>query len=146
MSHVLTILRSSPNEWNCIKAILKVNGRPFLDLVAEIELPIATRNHEADLAGKYQYLAFDDIAYPSRQLLGQALRPLLQYHDKVSLLECDCGCEGCWPLLAKITVNESTVVWSDFEQPHRKNWNYPIEFRFEFDRSQYGRAIFETSN
>lgn len=40
-------------------------------------------------------------------------------------------------------VSEDTVVWSDFEQHHRKNWRYDSFGPFVFDRGQYEAALSE---
>src|SRR5579885_2839656 len=95
----LSIELMPPNEWGACTALIRIDGRPLLDFIAEIEAPIAAAAGESDLAGKYDYLNAADVVYPSRHLLGEAARPLLKYGNRVSVLECDCGCEGCWPLL-----------------------------------------------
>jgi hypothetical protein len=130
-----------PNEWGARMALIRIDGRPLLDLMAEMESPIAAAAGQPDLAGKYGYLNSVDVIHPSRHLLGEAVRPLLEYGDKVSVLECECGCEGCWPLLVRITVAAEVVIWSDFQQPHRDNWKYPASLRLVFDRGQYERAL-----
>ncbi len=61
------------------------------------------------------------------------------------LLGCDCGEVGCWPLTAQATVTEQTVMWSDFGQPHRPNWNYDGFGPFTFDRVSYDEAVGEPS-
>jgi hypothetical protein len=134
-----------PNERGVRMALIRVDGRPLLDLVTEIEAPIAAKAGQPDLAGKYGYLNAADVVYPSSHLLGQAKRPLLAYGEKVSVLECECGCEGCWPLLVRITVTDKEVIWSDFQQPHRDNWVYPAGLQFVFDRAQYERALVITT-
>lgn len=133
-----------PNEWGARVALMRVDGRPLLDLVAEAEAPIAAAAGQPHLAGKYGYLNGADVVYPSRHLLGEAARSLLKYGDKVSVLECECGCEGCWPLLVRITVINDAVIWSDFQQPHRDSWAYPATLRLVFDRNQYERALVVT--
>jgi hypothetical protein len=126
-------------------ALIRVDGRPLLDLIREIEAPIAAEAGQPDLAGTYGYLNAVDVMAPSRHLLGRAARPLLEYGEKVSVLECECGCEGCWPLLVRITVIGDEVIWSDFQQPHRDNWVYPAGLRLVFDRRQYERALVITT-
>lgn len=60
---------------------------------------------------------------------------------RVWLLGCDCGEAGCWPLTASVQVVDDVVVWSDFEQPHRPNWDYDGFGPFRFDRTQYDAAV-----
>ena len=57
------------------------------------------------------------------------------------LLGCDCGEVGCWPLEARISLTDETVMWSDFSQPHRDAWNYTDFGPFRFARDQYEAAI-----
>jgi hypothetical protein len=132
---------TSPNEWGARAALVRVDGRPLLDLIREIEAPIAAAAGQPELAGTYGYLSAVDVVAPSRHMLGHAARGLLNYGDKVSVLECECGCEGCWPLLVGITVTDDAVIWSEFQQPHRSNWVYPAELRLVFDRRQYEQAL-----
>jgi hypothetical protein len=61
------------------------------------------------------------------------------------LLGCDCGEVGCWPLTAHITLTESTVAWSHFQQPHRPSWNYDDFGPFLFDRQSYYAAVVEAA-
>ena len=62
--------------------------------------------------------------------------------DRTVLLGCECGEEVCWPLMAKVTVTDDRVAWSDFVQPHREGWEYG-GLSFEFDRTQYEDAVTE---
>lgn len=57
------------------------------------------------------------------------------------LLGCECGEAGCWPLAARITIESSLVVWSNFKQPHRPQWDYASFGSFTFDRDQYEQAV-----
>jgi len=57
------------------------------------------------------------------------------------LLGCDCGEPGCWPLKARITSDTTTVVWTDFTQPHRDSWDYTGLGPFVFGREQYEAAV-----
>jgi hypothetical protein len=58
-----------------------------------------------------------------------------------SLLECQCGNVGCWPLCARIVVAERTVVWDSFRQPHRPLRDYSDFGPFIFDAEQYRKAV-----
>ena len=60
---------------------------------------------------------------------------------KVALLGCSCGEWGCWPLLARIVATPSSVTWSDFEQPFRKQRDYSAFGPFSFARGEYERAL-----
>ncbi|MET9264563.1 hypothetical protein [Amycolatopsis sp. NPDC004079] len=60
---------------------------------------------------------------------------------KSLLLACSCGSEGCWPLLARITVTEDDVVWDSFGQPRRPERDYRGFGPFRFARAQYDAAV-----
>jgi hypothetical protein len=46
------------------------------------------------------------------------------------------------PLLVRVTTTAETVVWSEFEQPHRRGrWSYEKLGPFIFDQRQYELAI-----
>jgi len=122
-------------------ALIRVDDRPLIDIIREVELPIADAAGERNLAGSYGYLSAETVLLPSRHLSGEATRALFVYGEKLSVLECECGCEGCWSLSVRITVTEDEVIWSDFQQPHRDNWAYPETLRLVFDRGPYEQAL-----
>lgn len=128
-------------DWGVRRALIRIDGRPLLDIVRELEAPIAAANGEPDLAGQYGYLPAAEVLLPSRRLLGMLAHPGLGYGEKVSVLECECGCEGCWPLLMRIAVTDDFVIWRDPEQLHRKHWVYPAHWQLVFDRRQYQQAL-----
>jgi hypothetical protein len=135
---------------------IRVNGRGLIDLVREVELPHARREHDERiaagaapdelgardaLAGEYLYLPGSEIFLPSRNLLGEPYRhgfitaPEDPRNRKSLLLQCTCGITDCWFLLATITATDDTVTWSDFCQFHRV-WGYDLG-PFVFDRRSY---------
>ncbi|BDP43105.1 hypothetical protein DAETH_30740 [Deinococcus aetherius] len=62
--------------------------------------------------------------------------------DRVSLLVCECGTGGCWPLQARVTREGDHVTWSDFEQPHRRGrWSYDGFGPFVFEAGQYDAQV-----
>jgi hypothetical protein len=79
--NTLDIQISAPNEYGAQVAILRIDGRELLDIVRDSEAPIVAKAGEADLAGKYYYLNVRDVLHPSRQLLGEPIRPLLKYEN-----------------------------------------------------------------
>ncbi|WP_435736288.1 hypothetical protein V5D56_16050 [Cellulosimicrobium sp. PMB13] len=62
------------------------------------------------------------------------------------ILACDCHEAGCWPLEATIAVDEDTVTWSGFSQPHQPRWDYGRLGPFAFDRAQYDDAVDRVSH
>ena len=122
---------------------IKVNGVDFPELVREAELPSAEADEEEEIAGNYIGLV---AGYMRIDLAGQFLggqgTPMFEDSDqKTALLGCGCGDVGCSPLMARVTVSDDTVTWSDFEQPTRPEWDYDGFGPFTFDRGQYERAL-----
>jgi hypothetical protein len=127
---------------------IEINGRDLVDLVRAVENPFAYKEGAASIAGAYAGLPpNDDTCPPSKHFLGEPSDAIYRYELKTQVLGCECGEPGCWPLLCLIETGPTRVRWSKFEQPHRtdkrsKNpWRYDELGPFEFDRSQYERAL-----
>jgi len=133
-----------------------INDVSFIELVRRAELPNAEAEFDAHiiagekaltleprggLAGAYQYLPADKVFLPSRNLLGEPYKcglissPNDRRNKKSLLLQCTCGVTECWFLLATITVDPTSVTWSDFCQFHRA-WQYDLG-PFTFERANY---------
>ena len=116
---------------------LLIDGSSLIALARQAEEPYAIREGHPNLAGAYGWLA------ASPESSSELAAGSKDEECKIPLLECRCGVPGCWPLLAKVTVSESAVIWSDFEQPHRGqesaagHWMYEELGPFEFDRTAY---------
>jgi hypothetical protein len=135
-----------PDDLKQIK--IRVNGVELQDLVRDAELPSARADGDEDIAGNYIGLV---AGYMRIDLAGQFLggrgTPMFTgSEDKTALLGCGCGEVGCSPLMARVTVNDDTVTWGDFEQPTRPDWDYDGFGPFTFDRSEYERALMAISD
>jgi len=93
------------------------------------------------IAGSYS-------GYATTQLTGSISSHFLGSDDshldcgpvhKTALLDCECGCPGCWTLMARVVTTPETVTWTEFEQVHR-DWDYG-GLVLTFDRRQYERAL-----
>lgn len=141
----------TPNpEWRP-QVEIYINNRRLIDMVREVELPYAVRENHPDIAGGYMGLSPDIVFFPSPHFLGDHTEDF-PYTTKTGILACEaCGEIICWPLLVQIDVGEDTVIWHDFEQPHRKagsvlgsllgHWQYERLGPFEFDKEQYLSAL-----
>jgi hypothetical protein len=123
---------------------IEVNGTDLVDLVRQAELPSAQADDEEELAGTYVGLV---PGYIRMDLAGQFLGGSGAWlygegEGKTALLSCNCGDVGCSPLLARVTVDEDTITWDEFEQPTRPDWDYD-GFGFTFERGQYESALLE---
>ncbi|HEX8218838.1 MAG TPA: hypothetical protein VF914_06455 [Chloroflexia bacterium] len=129
------------------ETVILVNGRDLVDILREYELPMAAGEGSPDIAGGYMGLPPEDVLLPSRHFFGEPRWEVYRYGGKISILDCECRAAGCWPFLARITVDADTVVWSDFEQPHRSpdhpngGWTYEGLGPFTFAREQYLKAL-----
>ncbi|MBL7498342.1 hypothetical protein I6A84_11235 [Frankia sp. CNm7] len=96
-----------------------VNDVPLLELARPVEQPYADLEGHPRLAGDYAGLhAGPDLVWPSRHFLDQPW--LTWFPDNATiLLGCkDCGMPGCWPLTARIDVEDDVVVWHHFHTGH----------------------------
>jgi hypothetical protein len=120
---------------------LRVDGRNLIDLVREAEAASAAGDAQSELAGSYVGPDLWRITDIRAHLLGRHDR-LFDYEGRTELLLCgDCGEAGCWPFAVRITVDEHTVRWGDYQQPHRPHWRYDRLPEFVFDCRQYEAAI-----
>lgn len=138
---VLELRKRKSKEFEFEVVDIYINNRNLLDILKKVELPyaLAEGKDAVIIAGNYEGLPAEDIFYPSRHIWGEAL-PIHEYVEgKISLLDCNCGCYGCWPFQVKISLHDDRVIWSDFEQPHRslENWTYKELSPFIFDIKQY---------
>jgi hypothetical protein len=125
---------------------LLVDGVDLFERVRGVERAHAEREGHPRLAGAYAALPAAAVLPPSRHLWGEDA--LLGCRDgTVALGICDCGEPGCWPLLARVTVDEARVTWSEFRQPHRGpsaragHWTYESFGPFVFERDAYQHAL-----
>jgi hypothetical protein len=120
-----------PEGGACPRVRILVDARDLIDLLREVELPAAAAEGHPEIAGSYSGLAPEQwTELPERY--GDA---------RAAVLACECGEVGCWPLRARITRREETVVWSDFQQPHRKDWSYDALGPFVFPAAEYDDAV-----
>lgn len=129
--------RVSVTDQGVAQVVPFIDGGSLLERVGDHE-----RAQGHDLAGRYAglvpaYFQFGDLsAYYRGEEGDQWPEP-----GKVSLLGCECGEVGCWPLDASVVAIEERVIWLDFAQPHRAEWTYVGFGPFVFDREQYDGAV-----
>jgi len=123
-------------------ADLLINDRDFIEIVKDIEMKYATAEGHPKLAGSYDVISVDDLLESTDLLLGKRNKHSYD-NGKITVLDCECGCGGCWPLTMRITVTEDFVTWSDFKQVHRNInfWTYAELKPFRFSREEYVSEI-----
>lgn len=133
---------------------ITVNGEPLPELFRHLEERFASQPGEQARPGNYSgmrcYGLMKSVAWQYQGRRGSHFWS--GPHDKTALLACRCGEVACWPLMARVTLNPATVVWSDFEQPHRSDespavrggrlqiWDYG-DYSLKFDRRQYMESL-----
>ncbi|UDY36081.1 hypothetical protein [Dermatobacter hominis] len=80
------------------------------------------------------------VAPPSRHLLGT---PTYVENGLPVILDGGCLVAGCCGVMARVSINERTVVWSNFFARGRPD--IPADLKFTFDRDDYERALAEVA-
>lgn len=127
-----------------------IDNQPLAEIMKAFEMPMAKKEGSPSIAGGYD--AIEVPSSPEKYYLGEEEAHWGEDENKTALLDCECGCSGCWPLLCKISTRGNTVYWSDFEQLHRghdsaaSHWDYSEFGGFEFEKSQYLKALEAVNN
>lgn len=115
-----------------------VGGVSLVELARRAEARAAKADGQPDLAGSYAGLVVGDRRW---QDWYSGADPQVWFGDgDTCLLGCACGNTGCWPLTARVTLEEDTVVWEDFRTGHR-SWDLGTLGPFHFDRGAYDAAL-----
>jgi hypothetical protein len=117
-----------------------VDGISFSEIVSIFE-----REHGFDPVGGYGGLIPRWFKYGrlDEYFLGEFdVNSYFRKMGRIYLLGCgDCGEVGCWPLLARVSVAPTEVLWDSFEQPHRQQRDYSKLGPFRFRAEQYREAV-----
>lgn len=117
-----------------------IDGRDLIELVGEYEDRFSILD-----AGDYAGLPAEH--YPKMHFLGHRSHPIPDDDGRFKLLDHPCGIAGCWPIETRIELGSDTVIWKNFQQPHRTGeletevWDYSDFGPFEFDRTQYEEEL-----
>ena len=124
-----------------------IDGEELIELARAVELEITECLFGGVPAGRYSELPAKYYLPPSRHFWGEDAGE--GWDGKSELLTCgDCGEVGCWPLVARIVAERDRIIWSEFEQPHRSEWEFgETAWRytglgpFIFERAEYEAAL-----
>jgi len=125
-------------------ASIIINGINLVDRLKEYELPFAKREGHESIAGQY-------IEQMPGVLYRKLTKPAdydIEENGKVTILICECREEGCWPMNIKVIKTQNSVIWTEFEQPHRdidsdRYWDYTEFGQYEFPIHEYELQIEE---
>ncbi len=137
---VLTIQLEPREGRPGLAARLAINGRDLIELVAAAEagLGVATPGTYGPASAPKLLMLDGCIGTDEPDSDGDG--------REATVLFCDCGEPGCWPLLARIVATPETVTWQQFRQPYRDQWSYEQLGPFVFDREEYDDAIVAAIN
>lgn len=151
-------VNSMQSKGICIAEIY-INDKSLIELVRQAEEPFVKAEIRERIAkgddideisfppGDYIYLSPSKVLLPSRNFLdepedcGFILEPEDPAIGKTTILECSCGNPGCWFMQVSITINESTVIWSEFTQFYR-DWKLDLE-PLKFEKKQYEAELYK---
>jgi hypothetical protein len=121
---------------------------PYIDSVSLVDLVCGfERAAGDDVPGAYAGIVLDhfNVGDLTAYLSGHPDSAYWAKRGVIALLGCDCGEVGCWPLEARVVVDEDLVTWRGFAQPYRPKRDYGSFGPFAFRRSQYERAVREAA-
>lgn len=106
-------------------------------MLAEYEHPFAESEGFANIAGGYGFVDVFDF------------RDRTEYEDNSTVLLLGCGeCSEatCWPMFANEFMTDDAVVWDNFRQPFRPNWNYSEFGPFTFNKMAFDKQLRDISD
>lgn len=120
-----------------------IDGESLIHKLKDFELPFAKEEGSPEIAVAYSGLPITMVRPPSRYYYGKDNRKL---NEKTPILICDCLWDGCWDVVVDIELIDKKIIWKNFEQIHRENWNYSELGAFSFDKIQFEKALRELEN
>ena len=143
MDRLEFVVENKQNDSFQFKSVrILINETDLIDMLRKYELPFATKEGSPTIAGGYSGIDPESLF----KYLTNPDEDDLDDFGRVSILECECGCQGCWPMNVKIETQDGKILWTDFEQPHRNaeshnHWDYSKFGQFEFDKRHYDELL-----
>lgn len=91
-----------------------IDGANLIELIKQVE-----NNFDKQIAGQYSGITPSELL---KNLTAESED--LDEHNKRKILECECGSDGCWSFLLNQRIEQNKIIWKNFEQIHRENWQY----------------------
>lgn len=119
-------------------AKILIDGTDLIELLAEFEKPLAKKEGSPDIAGQYEGLNPKTLYKNLLNLTDNSNSE----NNKSDILDCECGCWGCWSFMTSVEKIDEKIMWTNFEQLHRRKeshtyWNYSQFGPFEFNEAEY---------
>lgn len=118
-----------------------IDGRSLIKELKEIELPFAKKEGSQRIAGAYEGLPIEIGRPPSQHYFGES--ELSIYEKKTEILVCECLEVGCWDFTVNVDLKDDSIIWNNFKQVHRKNWDYSRLNEPIFTKNQFDSALKE---
>jgi len=113
-----------------VGAKILIDDKSLLDMVTTIEKP-----YDKKIAGNYE---FQSAEWLYKQLVGECVNDEV---DGVALLTCTCGYDGCWSFCVIVSEENDAVIWRDFHNGHREDWDYSALGEIYFEKTLYNIEI-----
>ncbi len=116
-----------------------IDDKNLIDILRKYELPFAKKEGSEEIAGSYAALLPDELFSNLTMYNGSE-------SEQVAVLDCTCGCEGCWTFMLRVIETDDCIIWTDFEQIHRAKgshnyWDYSNFPNFKFNKTDYLNKI-----
>lgn len=143
----IKILVNKEDGLNNSVAKILIDGTDLIELLAEFEKPFAKKEGSLDIAGQYEGLNPKTLYKNLLNLTGNSNSE----DNKSDILDCECGCSGCWSFMIKVESIDGKIIWTDFEQLHRGKeshtfWDYSQFGPFEFNEAEYNSELEKIKN
>ena len=138
VSFTIGVLGEQSPEFTVLPVI---NGLSLTQMISDFE-----RQHGYHPAGGYQGIIPQRFEYGplEKYFFGEyAMDSYWAEIGGIYILACECGEAGRWPLQCVVKIEGDSVVWKDFQQPHRPGRSYSGFGPFSFDTLQYRDELVE---
>lgn len=140
----ITKRKEEESDIEYFAAHIFIDGRDLIEMLREFERPFAEKENAAHRAGEYEGL---EPWLLHSNLTGTST----WYNNQRIVLECICGCTGCWDFFAEVIEDDTKVIWTHFLNAHRGPksdhfWDYSAFKDFCFDKEEYDQELTKLKN
>src|SRR5688572_11386540 len=92
--------KKDDHEYDSVRIF--INDKDLIKLLKDFETPLAKSEGSENIAGGYDGLTSIELHKSLTDRQGD---------EKARILECECGCDGCWPFMTEINELNDKIVW-----------------------------------